>query len=345
MKLLARAAAPVVICLLSACGDVSQLQAHRSSRALTASANVLFIGNSLTATQSSATGEDMPAVLARLASSRKKTLTYKKAIDLGHTLQESWSAQIPQPFLTGATRWDFIVLQEYSTLPVQNPAAFYNTAVSTYEPSITRSLAPAGTLFLFENWALADLYPFATRAAYTAALDANYATLSTRLATNNAIAPLSRAFEKVLETKPQAYLMYDGKHPTDAAIYLNACVFYSLLFGESPAGLPPLYFSAPEAAFLQDAAAQVVELPIAPVPDAGVDAGAATDAGVSNGTVEPSPRAGSDAPSSGGCSSSGVGAGWGVALAALAIFARRRRRQMGSPAGIRVGWARPKGAS
>jgi len=30
MKLLVRAAAPVVICLLSACGDVSQLQTHRS---------------------------------------------------------------------------------------------------------------------------------------------------------------------------------------------------------------------------------------------------------------------------------------------------------------------------
>ena len=331
MRLLARAAALVVICLLFACGDVSQLQTHRSSRALTTSANVLFIGNSLTATQSSATGEDLPAVLARLASGRQKTLTYKAAIDLGHTLQESWAAQIPEPFLTGATHYDFIVLQEYSTLAVQNPTAFYDTAVSTYQPSIARSLASSGTLFLFENWALTDISPFATRVAYTAALDANYATLSTKLSTHNAIAPLSRAFEKVLETKPQSYLMYDGLHPTDAAIYLNACVFYALLFGESPAGLPPLYLSATEAAFLQDAAAKVVEFPVA-----APDAGAATDAGIPDKSVDPSPDGGSDAfsvPSaSAGCSSSGAVAGWGVALAALAIFARRRRTANGSAA-------------
>jgi len=337
MKLLARAAAPVVICLLFACGDVSQLQTHRSSGALTSSANVLFIGNSLTAVQSSATGEDLPAVLARLASGRQKTLTYKEAIDLGHTLQESWAAQIPEPFLTGATHFDFIVLQEYSTLAVQNPTDFYNTAVSTYEPSIARSLASSGTLFLFENWALTDISPFATRVAYTAALDANYATLSTKLSTHNAIAPLSRAFEKVLETKPQSYLMYDGKHPTDAAIYLNACVFYALLFGESPAGLPPLYLSATEAAFLQDAAAQVVEFPVATPPDAGVDAGAPTDAGTSDRSVDPSPDAGSGAlsvpsASSTGCSSSGAVAGWAVALGTLAIFARRRRMASGSSA-------------
>ena len=338
MKLLVRAAAPVVICLLSACGDVSQLQTHRSSQALTTSANVLFIGNSLTATQSSATGEDMPAVLARLASSQQKTLTYKKAIDMGHTLQESWNSQIPQPFLTGATHWDFIVLQEFSTLPVQNPpTAFDNTAVSTYEPSIARSLASSGTLFLFENWALTDLNGFATRAAYTAALDANYATLSAKLSTHNAIAPLSRAFEKVLQTKPQTYLMFDGKHPTDAAIYLNACVFYALLFRESPAGLPPLYLSATEAAFLQDAAAQVVEFPVATPPDPGVDAGAPTDAGTSDRSVDPSPDAGSGAlsvpsASSTGCSSSGAVAGWAVALGTLAIFARRRRMASGSSA-------------
>jgi uncharacterized protein (TIGR03382 family) len=333
MKLLARAAAPVVICLLFACGDVSQLQTRRSSEALTTGANVLFIGNSLTATQSSATGEDMPAVLARLASGRQKTLTYKEAIDMGHTLQESWDAQIPEPFLTGTTHFDFIVLQEYSTLAVQNPTAFYNTAVSSYEPSIARSLASSGTLLLFENWALTDISPFATRAAYTATLDANYATLSTKLSTHNAIAPLSRAFEKVLETKPLSYVMYDGKHPTDAAIYLNACVFYALLFGESPAGLPPLYLSATEAAFLQDAAAKVVEFPVTAAPDAGVDAGMATDAGVPDKSVDPSPGAGSPiASSSTGCSSSGAVAGWGVAIAAFAIFVRRRRMANGSSA-------------
>jgi len=215
---------------------------------------------------------------------------------------------------------------------VRDATAFYDTAASTYQPSVGRALASSGTLLLSENWALTDISPFVTRVAYTAALDANYATLSTKLSTPNAIAPLSRAFEKVLETKPQSYLMYDGKHPTDAAIYLNACVFYALLFGESPAGLPPLYLSATEAAFLQDAAAKVVEFPVA-APDAGVDAGAATDAGVTDRSVDSSPRAPPVLSASTGCSSSGAVAGWGIALAALAIFAHRRRTTNGSAAG------------
>src|SRR2546428_13759434 len=113
--------------------------------------------------------------------------------------------------------------------------------------------------------------------------------LSAKLSTHNAIAPLSRAFEKVLQTKPQTYLMFDGKHPTDAAIYLNACVFYALLFRESPAGLPPLYLSATEAAFLQDPAPQVAGFPVATPPPPAAHAGAPTDAGTSDRSVDPSP--------------------------------------------------------
>jgi hypothetical protein len=336
MKLLARAAAAVVFCVLCACGGAATLEVDRSSRHVITSASVLFIGNSLTATETSATGEDMPKVLSRLASSQGKSLTYKEAINLGHTLQDTWDAQIAQPFLTGSTKYDFIVLQEYSTVPVQNPTLFYNTAVVTYQPSVQRSLAGSGTVLLFENWALTDLYPFSTRADYVAALERNYASLSGKLSAANLIAPLSRAYEKVFATKPQTYLLMDGKHPNDAGIYLDACVFYAVIFGESPAGLPALYMPAADAAFLQGVAASVVPIRSPVPPDAGTDAGAGpspdagsvapADPGVDPKTGDSSPVAIPVQASSAGCSSSAAVPGWMVALACAAIFARRRRR-------------------
>jgi len=337
MKLLARTAAPVLLSILCACGSASRFKTDRSSRDVTASASVLFIGNSLIATQTGATGEDMPKVLSRLASSSGKTFTYNEAINMGHTLQDTWNANIAQPFLTGATHYDFVVLQEYSTLPVLDAAQFYNTAEVTYQPSVQRSLTTSGTVLLFENWATDVVYPFgrfATRAAYVAALEANYGTLSGNLSTRNAIAPLSRAYEKVFATKPLTYLFMDDKHPNDAGVYLDACVFYAVIFGESPVGLPALYMSAADASFLQAVAAEVVPIST-PVPsDAGVDAG--SNDGADAGAVPP-PDAGVDSKgsdsttnipvnsSSTGCSTSGVALNWMVALGCAGLLARRRR--------------------
>jgi len=338
MKLLARTAAPVLLCILCACGSASRFETDRSSRDVTASASVLFIGNSLIAAQTSATGEDMPKVLSRLASSSGKTFTYKEAINMGHTLQDTWNANIAQPFLTGATHYDFIVLQEYSTLPVLDAAQFYNTAEVTYQPSVQRSLTTSGTVLLFENWATDVVYPFgrfATRAAYVAALEANYGTLSGNLSTRNVIAPLSRAYEKVFATKPLTYLFMDDKHPNDAGVYLDACVFYAVIFGESPVGLPALYMSAADASFLQAVAAEVVPISAPVTPDAGVDAG--TNDGADAGTVAP-PDAGGDSKgidsttnipvnsASTGCSTSGAALRWLAALGCVGLLARRRRR-------------------
>jgi hypothetical protein len=336
MKLVARSAAPLLLCILCSCAGGPTLEVERSSRDVTTSASVLFIGNSLIATQTSATSEDMPKVLSRLASSNGKTFTYKEAINMGHTLQDTWNANIAQPFLTGVTHYDFIVLQEYSTVPVLDAAQFYNTAVVTYQPSVQRSLTTSGTVLLFENWAVTQIvYPFATfatRADYVAALEANYATLSDKLSalsTRNVIAPLSRAYEKVFATKPLTYLFMDDKHPNDAGVYLDACVFYAVIFGESPVGLPALYMSAADAAFLQAVAAEVVLPPVVP-PDAGVDAG--TDGGPAV-----SPDAGVDPKgpsttngaipvqaSSAGCSSSGLAVGWLASLACVGFLTRRR---------------------
>ena len=115
----------------------------------------------------------------------------------------------------------------------------------------------------------------------------------------------------------------------------GSLVFYAVIFGESPVGLPALYLSAGDASFLQGVAAAVVPIPVPPPPNAGGDAG--TNETVDAGTPAPLPDAGVDpkgsdsAPaipvnsSSTGCSTSGIALNWMAALACAGLLARRRR--------------------
>ena len=70
-RALLAAAGGIVLALACAAG---------AARANDAQLRVLFIGNSLTATQTNATGEDLPSVLGRMASGRSKTLSLGRAI-------------------------------------------------------------------------------------------------------------------------------------------------------------------------------------------------------------------------------------------------------------------------
>ena len=57
---------------------------------------------------------------------------------------------------------------------------------------------------------------------------------------NNAkYVPVGNAFDYVEKNHPNINLyMDDNKHPSPNATYLAACVFYSMISGKSPVGLP-----------------------------------------------------------------------------------------------------------
>lgn len=218
--------------------------------------DVLFVGNSLLGTEIHGTGEDTPKVVRRLAKTAGRTLRVTEVIHFGNTLRETWDGGEVAKALSGATRYDYIVLQEYSTLVATKPARATNTLLNFYAPTFRRALKPGGKVVLFKNWALADPRPFAGRAANVAAIDANYAALSTGLATPNLLAPISEEFETVVATRGTSYLIVkDGKHPNDTAIYLDAVTLYGILFRESPRSLSDLYLGAPAAAAMRAVAA------------------------------------------------------------------------------------------
>ncbi len=220
-----------------------------------AALDVLFIGNSLIGTPA-ATGEDTPDVVCRLARATGRTLRATKVIRYGHTLQRTWDAGPARAALTGATRYDYILLQEYSVLVATAPARATATLLRTYAPALARSLKPGGRVVLFKNWALTDPAPFASRAQNVAAIDAGYARLLAALPLPALVAPIGDGFETVAARHGTGSLIDpDGKHPTGQAVYLDAATLYGVFFGRSPRELPDLYLPPSVALHLRGAAA------------------------------------------------------------------------------------------
>jgi hypothetical protein len=220
-----------------------------------ATLDVLFIGNSLIGTRA-ATGEDTPDVVCRLARATGRTVRGTKVIRYGNTLQRTWDAGPARAALSGATRYDYILLQEYSTLVATAPARATATLLRTYAPALSRSLKPGGRIVLFKNWALTDPAPFASRAQNVTAINAGYDRLAAALPLPALVAPISDEFEAVLARSGAGALIDpDGKHPTGRAVYLDAVTLYGIFFGRSPRDLPDLYLPPTEAVHLRGVAA------------------------------------------------------------------------------------------
>lgn len=221
--------------------------------------DVLFVGNSLLGTVSDASGEDTPDVVSHLADLAGRSVTVTKVIHFGASLRRTWDDGMVAQVLNGAQRYDFIVLQELSTLVATKPAVATNTLLNAYAPTFSRALKPGGRIVLFKNWALVHPAPFKSRAAAKRANDANYAALSAALATPNLLAPIGDAFETVIAAKGASYLIVpDGKHPKETAIYLDAAVLYGIFFRESPRNLADLYLPASAASYLRSVAATAI---------------------------------------------------------------------------------------
>jgi hypothetical protein len=247
----------VLIATMAAAGLVAS-SPHRGAAAGTAgpaALDVLFVGNSLIGTRA-ATGEDTPDVVRRLARATGRVVRTTKVIRFGQTLQRTWDAGPARMALTGAKRYDYILLQEYSTLVATEPARALATLLRTYSPALARSLKPGGRVVLFENWALTRSAPFTSRAQNVAAINAGYAHLAAALPVPTMIAPVSDAFETVVARHGIGSLIVpDGKHPTGQAVYLDAAVLCGVFFGLSPRDLPDLYLPPATAGHLRGAAA------------------------------------------------------------------------------------------
>ncbi len=180
---------------------------------------VLFVGNSFTARN------DLPDLVARLAATRGQALEHRLISAGGASLRTHWNAgKAVSEILDG--RYDCVVLQEQSTLPVKNAARMHEN-IRLFDEAIK---AAGSRTVLYLTWA--RKHAPETQALITDA----YETIGREIGAT--VVPVGRAWEQFLRTHPEPALHdHDDSHPTLAGSYLAACCFFTVLLDESPVGI------------------------------------------------------------------------------------------------------------
>lgn len=214
---------------------------------------VLFIGNSYSA------ANDLPGMFADLARAGGHRVETGLAAEGGWTLADHLASARTQAQLTEAP-WTYVVLQEQS----QIPAAEVARAQSLYPAArglVGRIMAAGAQPLLFLTWAHRGGWPANGLPDYPsmqAQIDVGYLTLAQDLSIP--VAPVGYAWGRWWQAQPGFDLWQaDGSHPAPAGTYLAACVFYAVIFRESPVGLAyPATVPAEVAPELQALAASTV---------------------------------------------------------------------------------------
>jgi hypothetical protein len=204
------------------------------------SLHVLFIGNSFTARN------NVPGLIAQLAATRGKTMQLHLISAGGASLRSHWNAgEAPKAIEDG--HYDYVVLQEQSTLPVKNAKRMHEN-VRLFDDAI--KMAGAKTI-LYMTWARQHA-PESQQGITDA-----YTSIGRELGAM--VVPVGVAWESLLGKHEQPALHdRDQSHPTLAGSYLAACVFVAVLFKVSPVsiGAEVAGLTAKDRALLQKAAWQ-----------------------------------------------------------------------------------------
>lgn len=214
---------------------------------------ILFIGNSYTFYN------DLPAMLEKLARAGGHRVRTAMVAEGGWTLDDH--DQSPQTTETlEQHEWEYVVLQEQSVIP-SDPARREAKMYPAVRALNTDIMGASASTILFLTWGRRDGLPesgFADFNAMQTALTMGYAGIADELDVR--VSPVGEAWAKAIEQDSQIELWQaDGSHPSEAGSYLAACVFYAVIFQESPEGLS--YMAGLDAEIgnlLQSVAAQTV---------------------------------------------------------------------------------------
>jgi len=182
---------------------------------------VLFIGNSFTARN------DLPSLIAHLATLRGHQLDHQLISVGGASLRTHWNKCEAQKAIQRG-RFDFVVLQEQSTLPIKNASRMHEN-VRLFD-QVIRDAGARTALYL--TWARQHA-PESQKAISNAYMSIGREIKAT-------VVPVGVAWQRFLATHDLPVLHdKDKSHPSLAGSYLAACVFFSVMFDESPIGIGP----------------------------------------------------------------------------------------------------------
>lgn len=197
----------------------------------TSCTRVLFIGNSYTFVN------DLPNTFAKLAKSGGNKVEVAVAAQGGWTLSDH--IQSPETLhLLNSTKWEFVVLQEQSQIP--SVARARAQAMYPAARELVQMIKDIGaTPIFFVTWAHRDGWSENGMNDYESMqTQINYGYVEIAQELNAPIAPVGEAWLTAVNQYPDLILWQeDGSHPTEQGTYLAACVFYAVIFHESPNGL------------------------------------------------------------------------------------------------------------
>lgn len=182
---------------------------------------VLFIGNSYTYYN------DMPLTFAALAPAGKKA-EVKAVTQGGASLGEMWHRPDVREALQ--EKWDFIVLQEQSTLGwatrdgqmIVNEPDYFWQSLRLFEPDVKRAGAQ---MVLYHTWSRKKTLES------QAQLDYAYGVAATEFKAR--LAPVGRAWYELRQKRSEIELYADdGSHPSPAGSAVAACVLVQTIFDE-----------------------------------------------------------------------------------------------------------------
>jgi hypothetical protein len=184
--------------------------------------HLLFVGNSYTYVNM------LPEMLRQmsLAAKERRPIEYRMIAPGGYSFEKHWKdGVVAKAICEGG--WDYVVFQEQSLGPVSDPANMYRFA-RLLDGEARK--AGARTAF-YVTWARkAD-------PSQQNQLTRAYASIAKELGALSC--PVGPAWAKVLKSRPDVELYQaDGSHPSPAGTYVAACVFYNVLYGKDPIGLP-----------------------------------------------------------------------------------------------------------
>ncbi len=165
---------------------------------------ILFIGNSFT------NRNDLPGMLTRLGVAAKPGILMKteRVIANGMALKTHWNRGLAREKIR-SSKWDYVVLQEQSTLPLKNPKRM-RESIKLFDQEIK---AAGAKTVLYMTWARRhewDRQPELSE-AYTS-IGGSIGAL---------VVPVGQAWQRVLTERPDVMLHdKDNSHPSFAGTYL-----------------------------------------------------------------------------------------------------------------------------
>lgn len=191
---------------------------------------VLFVGNSFTYYW------DIEKIFEKIALGAGVNVSAQRIAIGSHTLTkyadpaDQGGSQV-EAALTSDVVYDYIVLQEQSTRPINNPD-FFKAAAATLKARIDSTQKQA-KVYLYATWGFPKSANGMTIPEMEGKIRASYEKVASEIGAG--VSEVGKAFTTVYEKYPEINLIHtDQQHPSYAGSFLSACVHAATLLGIDP---------------------------------------------------------------------------------------------------------------